>query len=239
MHDRRRRPPCAPPSRPAPNDSSSEPDRVAAHPLDLRSTRARRRDVRRSARVARRRRCARPGSRPSRCGRPRALPAVFAEWPSDDAGRADRRSSTATTTCSRSTPLELWEHPPFEPTVDGDRLLRARRRRRQGPGPLPHPRRPGAPRRDRPDAARPSTSSCSSRARRSPARRTSRALLERAGATGSPATSSWSPTPACGPRDTPTVCTGMRGLTDGQIDLHGPDRRHPLRLVRRRGAATR
>ena len=24
-------------------------------------------------------------------------------------------------------------------------------------------------------------------------------------------------------RETPTVCTGMRGMIDGQLDLHGPD----------------
>ncbi len=24
-------------------------------------------------------------------------------------------------------------------------------------------------------------------------------------------------------RDTPTICTGMRGMTDCQLDLHGPD----------------
>src|SRR5437868_11364647 len=49
------------------------------------------------------------------------LPAVFAEWPSDDAdaptvlvyGHHDVQPVT---------PLELWEHPPFEPTVVGERL---------------------------------------------------------------------------------------------------------------------
>ena len=49
------------------------------------------------------------------------LPAVFAEWPSDDAdaptvlvyGHHDVQPVT---------PLDLWEHPPFEPTVVGERL---------------------------------------------------------------------------------------------------------------------
>ncbi|GAA2936391.1 hypothetical protein GCM10020221_35180 [Streptomyces thioluteus] len=33
--------------------------------------------------------------------------------------------------------------------------------------------------------------------------------------------------------DTPTVCTGMRGLVECQIDLYGPDQDNPLRLLRR------
>ncbi len=52
------------------------------------------------------------------------LPAVFAEWPAADAdaptvlvyGHHDVQPVD---------PLELWEHPPFEPTVEGD-VLRAR-----------------------------------------------------------------------------------------------------------------
>ena len=32
-------------------------------------------------------------------------------------------------------PLDLWHLPPFEPVVDGDRMLGPRRRRRQGPDP--------------------------------------------------------------------------------------------------------
>ena len=51
-----------------------------------------------------------------------------------------------------------------------------------------------------------------------------RRAAARARGTGSPATSSSSATPACGrARRAHASCTGMRGLTDGQIDLHGPD----------------
>src|SRR5438876_5343823 len=52
-----------------------------------------------------------------------SLPAVFAEWPSDEDaatvvvyGHHDVQPVD---------PLELWTHPPFEPTVDGE-VLRAR-----------------------------------------------------------------------------------------------------------------
>jgi hypothetical protein len=34
-----------------------------------------------------------------------------------------RCCSTATTTCSRSTRSSLWRHPPFEPTIEGDKLV--------------------------------------------------------------------------------------------------------------------
>ena len=59
--------------------------------------------MRAQRRVVRRGRPRAPASRPSRSGRPPGLPAVYAEWPSDDAGRARPCWSTATTTCSRST----------------------------------------------------------------------------------------------------------------------------------------
>ena len=67
----------------------------------------------------------------------------------------------------------------------------------------------------------PSPSSCSSRARRSPARRTSPRCSASA-RTGSPATSSSSATPAW-PRPTcPSAVTAMRGLADAEITLRGP-----------------
>ena len=78
------------------------------------------------------------------------LPAVFAEWPSDDPD-APTALVYGHHDVQPVTPLDLWEHPPFEPTVDGDRLLRPRRGRRQGPGLLPHARAARSPRGDRPD----------------------------------------------------------------------------------------
>ena len=61
--------------------------------------------------------------------------------------------------------------------------------------------------------ARPSPSSCSSRARRSPAPRTSRALLARAGRPAAPATSIVITDTSMWSGDVPTICTGMRGLS--------------------------
>ena len=147
------------------------------------------------------------------------LPAVFAEWPSDDAdaptvlvyGHHDVQPVT---------PLELWEHPPFEPTVDGDRL---------------HAR--GAA----DDKGQVCFHTLGVRAHLAATGRTSPAvnlklLVEGEEESGSPNfaalleekadrlaadvvvvsdTGMWS-------RETPTVCTGMRGMTDGQLDLRGP-----------------
>ena len=79
-----RPPPSAPPSTPAPTTlrraSLVEWLRIPSISGDP-AHRRRRTPVRR---VAGRRRCATPGSRPSRSGRPPGCPPVFAEWPSDD-----------------------------------------------------------------------------------------------------------------------------------------------------------
>jgi acetylornithine deacetylase/succinyl-diaminopimelate desuccinylase-like protein len=147
------------------------------------------------------------------------LPSVFAEWPSDDAdaptvlvyGQHDVQPVT---------PLDLWQHPPFEPTVDGDRLLGRGAADDKGQvwfhtlGVLAHLAATG---------------------RTSPAVNL-KLIVEGEEESGSPHfaalladcavrlaadvvvvsdTGMWS-------RDTPTVCVGMRGMTDGQIDLHGP-----------------
>ena len=147
------------------------------------------------------------------------LPAVFAEWPSDDPdaptvvvyGHHDVQPVT---------PLDLWEHPPFPPTVVGDRL---------------HAR--GAA----DEKGQLFFHTLGVRAHLGATGRTSPAVnlklvVEGEEESGSPHfaellrahrdrlgcdvvvvsdTGMWS-------RDTPTVCTGMRGMVDGQLDLRGP-----------------
>ena len=147
------------------------------------------------------------------------LPAVFAEWPSDDPdaptvvvyGHHDVQPVT---------PVELWEHPPFEPAVVGERL---------------HAR--GAA----DDKGQVYFHTLGVRAHLDATGRTSPAvnlklIVEGEEESGSPHfaallqehrdrlacdvvvvsdTGMWS-------RDTPTVCTGMRGMTDGQVDFRGP-----------------
>ena len=147
------------------------------------------------------------------------LPSVFAEWPSDDAdaptvlvyGHHDVQPVT---------PLDLWQHAPFEPVVDGDRLLGRGAADDKGQvwfhtlGVLAHLAATG---------------------RTSPAVNL-KLIVEGEEESGSPHfaallreradriaadvvvvsdTGMWS-------RDTPTVCVGMRGMIDGQLDLHGP-----------------
>jgi acetylornithine deacetylase/succinyl-diaminopimelate desuccinylase-like protein len=147
------------------------------------------------------------------------LPSVFAEWPSDNAdaptvlvyGHHDVQPVT---------PLDLWQHPPFEPTIDGDQLF--------GRGAAD-------------DKGQVWFHTLGVRAHLAATGRTSPAvnlklIVEGEEESGSPHfaalladradrlaadvvvvsdTGMWS-------RDTPTVCVGMRGMTDGQIDLHGP-----------------
>jgi acetylornithine deacetylase/succinyl-diaminopimelate desuccinylase-like protein len=147
------------------------------------------------------------------------LPAVFAEWPSDDAD-APTALVYGHHDVQPVTPLELWEHPPFEPTVVGDRL---------------HAR--GAA----DDKGQVWFHTLGLRAHLAATGRTSPAVtlklvVEGEEESGSPHfaallkeradrlaadvvvvsdTGMWS-------RETPTVCTGMRGMTDGQLDFRGP-----------------
>jgi acetylornithine deacetylase/succinyl-diaminopimelate desuccinylase-like protein len=146
------------------------------------------------------------------------LPTVFAEWPSDDPG-APAVLVYGHHDVQPVTPLELWEHPPFEPTIVGDRL---------------HAR--GAA----DDKGQVWFHTLGVRAHLAATGRTSPAVtlklvVEGEEESGSPHfaallnekadrvaadvvvvsdTGMWS-------RDTPTVCVGMRGMTDGQLDLRG------------------
>ncbi len=147
------------------------------------------------------------------------LPAVFAEWPSDDP-EAPTALVYGHHDVQPVTPLDLWEHPPFEPTVVGDRL---------------HAR--GAA----DDKGQVLFHTLGVRAHLAATGRTSPAVnlkvvVEGEEESGSPHfpdllrenrdrlrcdvvvvsdTGMWS-------RETPTVCTGMRGMVDGQLDLRGP-----------------
>ena len=147
------------------------------------------------------------------------LPAVFAEWPSDDEG-APTVVVYGHHDVQPVTPLDLWEHPPFEPTVHGERL---------------HAR--GAA----DDKGQVFFHTLGVRAHLAATGRTSPAvnlklIVEGEEESGSPHfaallqqrrdrlacdvvvvsdTGMWA-------RETPTTCTGMRGLTDGQLNLRGP-----------------
>jgi acetylornithine deacetylase/succinyl-diaminopimelate desuccinylase-like protein len=147
------------------------------------------------------------------------LPTVFAEWPSDDAD-APTALVYGHHDVQPVTPLQLWKHPPFEPTLDGDRL---------------HAR--GAA----DDKGQVWFHTLGVRAHLAATGRTSPAVnlklvVEGEEESGSPHfaallrekadrlaadvvvvsdTGMWS-------REAPTVCVGMRGMTDGQLDLRGP-----------------
>jgi acetylornithine deacetylase/succinyl-diaminopimelate desuccinylase-like protein len=148
------------------------------------------------------------------------LPAVFAEWPSEDAS-----APTAVVYGHHDVqpvdPEELWTTPPFEPTVRGEELFARGAIDDKGQvafhllGLAAHLATTG---------------------RRTPAVHL-KLLVEGEEESGSPNFPRLladrrdrlgcdvvvvSDTGVYG-RETPTVCTGMRGLTDCQIDLHGPD----------------
>jgi acetylornithine deacetylase/succinyl-diaminopimelate desuccinylase-like protein len=147
------------------------------------------------------------------------LPAVFAEWPSDD-DDAPTVVVYGHHDVQPVTPLELWTHPPFEPLVEGERLQARGAADDKGQvffhtlGVRAHLEATG---------------------RSSPAVNL-KLIVEGEEESGSPNftgllterrdrlvcdvvvvsdTGMWS-------RETPTTCTGMRGLTDGQLELRGP-----------------
>jgi acetylornithine deacetylase/succinyl-diaminopimelate desuccinylase-like protein len=148
------------------------------------------------------------------------LPAVFAEWPS-----ADPDAPVVTLYGHHDVqpvdPLELWNTPPFEPTVIGDELFARGAVDDKGQvlfhllGLQAHLAATG---------------------RSSPAV-TLKVVVEGEEESGSPhfrqLLEDHRDRLACDvvvvsdtsvfDRDTPSICTGMRGLTDCQVDLHGPD----------------
>jgi acetylornithine deacetylase/succinyl-diaminopimelate desuccinylase-like protein len=148
------------------------------------------------------------------------LPAVFAEWPSDDAG-APTVLVYGHHDVQPVDPLDLWTTPPFEPTRDGDRL-RGRGSADDKGQVLMHLLGLGA--------------HLAATGRTSPAVNL-KLLVEGEEESGSP---HFAPLLrehrdrlACDvvvvsdtgmySADVPSICTGMRGLVNGQVDFHGPD----------------
>jgi acetylornithine deacetylase/succinyl-diaminopimelate desuccinylase-like protein len=153
-------------------------------------------------------------------GGPNGAPAVFAEWPSGD--------PTAPTVLvyghhdvQPADPLELWTTPPFEPTMEGD-ALRGRGSADDKGQMLYHLLGLRA--------------HLAATGLKAPAVNL-KMLVEGEEESGSPEFSGLlrdnaerlaadlivvSDSGIWGP-DTPSICTGMRGLTDCQIDFHGPD----------------
>jgi acetylornithine deacetylase/succinyl-diaminopimelate desuccinylase-like protein len=147
------------------------------------------------------------------------LPAVFAEWPSDDEG-APTVVVYGHHDVQPVTPLEKWENPPFEPTIQGERLL--------GRGASD-------------DKGQVFFHTLGVRAHLEATGRTSPAvnlklIVEGEEESGSPHfpalieqrrdrlacdvvvvsdTGMWA-------REAPTTCTGMRGMAEGQLNLRGP-----------------
>jgi acetylornithine deacetylase/succinyl-diaminopimelate desuccinylase-like protein len=148
------------------------------------------------------------------------LPAVFAEWPSAD-GRAKTVLVYGHHDVQPVDPIELWTTPPFEPTREKDRL--------RGRGAAD-------------DKGQVLMHLLGLRAHLATTGRATPAvnlklLVEGEEESGSPNfaallrehrdrlacdvvvvsdTGMWS-------ADVPSICTGMRGMTDGQVDFHGPD----------------
>jgi acetylornithine deacetylase/succinyl-diaminopimelate desuccinylase-like protein len=153
-------------------------------------------------------------------GGPAGAPAVFAEWSSGDPN-APTVLVYGHHDVQPADPLELWTTPPFEPTIDGD-TLRGRGSADDKGQMLYHLLGVRA--------------HLAVTGRATPAVNL-KLLVEGEEESGSPHfpgllrdnsqrlkadlivvsdSGIWGP-------DTPSICTGMRGLTDCQIDFHGPD----------------
>jgi acetylornithine deacetylase/succinyl-diaminopimelate desuccinylase-like protein len=147
------------------------------------------------------------------------LPTVFAEWPSGDAG-APTVAVYGHHDVQPVTPLELWDTPPFEPTVKGDRLYARGAADDKGQllfhilGVRAHLNATGrtTPAVNLKIIAEGEEESGSPNFR---------ALLEekrdrvKADVVVVSDTGMWG-------SDTPSVCTAMRGMITGQVDFHGP-----------------
>lgn len=146
------------------------------------------------------------------------LPTVYAEWPSEDPD-APTALVYGHHDVQPVTPLDLWEHPPFEPTMVGDRLYARGAADDKGQvlfhtlGVRAHLAATGR-----------STPAVNLKVvvegeEESGSPHFPALLRERRGRLACDVvvvsdTGMWS-------RDTPTVCTGMRGMTDGQFDVRG------------------
>ncbi len=148
------------------------------------------------------------------------LPSVFAEWPSEDVG-APVVTLYGHHDVQPVDPIELWRTPPFEPTIIGDELF--------GRGSID-------------DKGQVLFHLLGLQAHLATTGRTSPAVTLKLIVEGEEESGSVHfrqllednrERLACDvvvvsdtsvfDRDTPSICTGMRGLTDCQIDLHGPD----------------
>jgi len=153
-------------------------------------------------------------------GGPDGAPAVFAEWRSGDPS-APTVLVYGHHDVQPADPLELWTTPPFDPTLDGD-VLRGRGAADDKGQMLYH--------------LYGLLAHLATSGRSAPAVNL-KMLVEGEEESGSPHfpgllrsnidrlaadlivvsdSGIWGP-------DTPSICTGMRGLTDCQIDFHGPD----------------
>ncbi len=158
------------------------------------------------------------------------LPAVYAHWPAADPG-APRVLVYGHHDVQPAALADGWDHEPFAPLGEGRQDLRPRRLRRQGPGALPRPRRPGrrqcrrtaaATARRRPGAPPVTLTLLIEGEEESGSPHFAKLLAERKGQLSPDVivvsdTTMWA-------ADTPSICTGMRGLAEAEITVTGPSR---------------